>query len=544
MNLKHTSYGAAAWLATALLVVSCGSDDSSSTDGPDASVGGSGGSGGSGTGGTGGGTTGGTGATAGDAGQAGTGGTGITGGSGGVAGQGGIPDAGPDGEPTDATTDGTMTCSPLGAACTDGAECCSAFCDPSTSTCSADPMVCTGTGGPCVSNTECCSLNCAGGFCGQDLCISDGDACTVGGDACCSGMCNGGVCDDINGTVSSCMSAGNTCGDDADCCSKLCTDGTCELYVSHCVQLYDLCSHDNQCCGGVCEKASDADPYGYCSMLSVGPNRCADGAAGMVCDDCGMCCARACAPGPKGVMICQAASGCRPQGEICKTSLDCCGGDGQTGLPGSTSADVTCEKAADTDEYGRCKVQGCLPQGEVCQLIGGACSESTALPSNCCPTNANPSDPNHKKGECEFDTLLIPRCNGLKECVPSGGYCSSAADCCDDLPCVPDPNDNNRLKCFIPDDGGTTCIPEGGMCTSDGDCCPGSTCIIPPGEIFGICGTQGTGGSGGGPADSGTGGSGGSPECSAYGQSCTIDADCCFTDQGVTCIGGKCLIQG
>jgi hypothetical protein len=354
-------------------------------------------------------------------------------------------------------------------------------------------------------------------------------------------MCEGGVCKDINGSAA-CKTAGNACAANTDCCSKLCDNGACALYVSHCVQLNDLCSDTNQCCSGACLKASDADPYGYCTPLDIGPNRCKDGAAGMVCDSCGICCARACAPGPKGVMICQSPSGCRPQGEICKTAMDCCGGDMDTGLPGSTASVVTCEKSAPTDEYGRCKAQGCLPQGDVCQLNGGACSESTSLPSNCCPTNANPSDPNHKKGECEFDNLLIPRCNGLAVCVEAGGYCSSSADCCDDLPCVPDPNDGNRLKCYIPDDGGTTCVPVGGMCTNNGDCCPGSTCIIPPGEIFGTCGNDGTGGSGGG--DSGTGGSGGSSDCAAYGQFCGESADCCYTDQGVECIGGRCLIQG
>lgn len=564
MRIRRPLLAVMAW---ATLAVSCGESSDTTPalspvpvdDAGDASTDGSAGSGGQ----------------AGSAGAAGTAGLGGSAGEGGAAGQSdaGVTDAsagaaGDSGAAGSAGTAGAAgaggNCSPFGESCTGPSDCCSGVCDDASGTCQQHPMVCSAEGTACVSNTECCSLNCVGHQCQAQHCLGDGDDCSASGNECCSGMCTGGVCQDVN-QEATCKTAGNACTDNSDCCSQLCTGGYCQLGVSHCVQLYDVCSDDSHCCSGMCKKASPGDLYGACATLDVGPGRCSDGAAGMVCNTCGSCCSRACAPGPAGVFICQPPSGCRPSGEICKTTLDCCGGDTQSGLPGSEASVVTCEKASPSDEYGRCKSQGCTPQGDVCQLIGGACGESTALPSNCCPTNANPSNPAWKKGECEFDALLVPRCNGLADCVAPGGSCSSSADCCNEMPCVPDPDDGGRLKCYIPADGGPSCVETGGPCTSTSDCCLGDTCIIPPGEIFGTCGDQGTGGQGGGggappdggaagsageagaggqPADGGPGGAGGQPPCAGYGQSCTDGTDCCYHDQGVECISGRCLIQG
>src|SRR5690606_17315253 len=133
-----------------------------------------------------------------------------------------------------------------------------------------------------------------------------------------------------------------------------------------------------------------------------------------------------------------------------------------------------------------------------CQLSGGLCSESSQLPSNCCPTNANPSNPKWKRGECEYDPLGIPRCNGLADdyCVPEGGSCSNSGDCCEERPCVPDPDDDNRLKC-----GEQNCNEDGETCTTNADCCIGNACFIAAGEVHGSCSPStasgGTGGTGG-----------------------------------------------
>src|SRR5690606_13285335 len=218
-----------------------------------------------------------------------------------------------------------------------------------------------------------------------------------------------------------------------------CDDGRCSQQVSYCVQLGDICNGNSDCCTGNCVKSSDDATYGYCEVLEVGPERCKTGQAGMICGtDCAGCCSRACGPGPAGVFICQPPSGCRPAGELCVRDTDCCGGDPSSGLPGSGASDAFCERENADDVFGRCKSQRCTPQGDVCQLKEGLCSESSQLPSNCCPTNANPSNPNWKRGECEYDMLGIPRCNGLADdyCVPEGGSCSNSGDCCNERPCV------------------------------------------------------------------------------------------------------------
>lgn len=452
-------------------------------------------------------------------------------------------------------------CAPYTGACNDSNDCCSGACDVSSGTCAKNSTQCSFSGNACRENSECCTTNCVGNVCQAAACVADGEDCQDES-SCCSGLCAaGGTCQDINGRTSTCRSSGNPCTGNTQCCSGLCNEsGQCDIGSSFCTQIYDVCSADSDCCSGSCIRTGSAE-YGYCGVQTVGPNRCTDGEAGMICNDCGTCCSRACAPGPRGIFICQPPSGCRPSGEICKNTQECCGGDTNTGLPGAQESTVTCEKAVGA-EYGRCRSQQCTPQGDVCQLNGGACGSSTSLPSNCCPTNNQPSNSEWKRGACEFDALLIPRCNGLKNCRPSGGYCSSSADCCRDpndpnsvsLPCVPDPTDGNRLKCNDPG-GNDPCLQAGSGCTTNADCCQGALCVIRSGEIFGTCGSTpgtgggGAGGSGGSPGTGGTGGatggtgSSGAPSgCAVYGQNCSAPADCCHTDVGVTCFSGKCLV--
>jgi hypothetical protein len=464
-------------------------------------------------------------------------------------------------------------CGSYGDECQAAGDCCSEVCDPNN-TCGRNVIECNEEGADCAANTDCCSFNCDDGTCSDAACLDDGDECTEDGAACCSGICDGGVCGDINGPYTTCKSSGNSCEDDSDCCSALCDGGQCSQGVSYCVQLNDICTANADCCSGNCVM-EDGAAAGYCGQLDVGPERCKDGQAGMVCgSDCAQCCSRACGPGPAGVFICQPPSGCRPAGELCVRDTDCCGGDPASGLPGSGESDAFCERESADDVFGRCKSQRCTPQGDVCQLNGGLCSESSQLPSNCCPTNANPSNPNWKKGECEYDPLGIPRCNGFDDdyCVPEGGSCSQTGDCCDNRPCVPDPDDNNRLKC-----GTKTCNEDGDACTTNADCCIGNICYIAAGEIHGSCtppstgtggtgGTDGTGGSGtggsgtGGTTSTGSGGSSstdsggtsstdtgsggtGSTPCSAYSQTCGETSDCCDASLGVECLTGRCLIQ-
>jgi hypothetical protein len=150
----------------------------------------------------------------------------------------------------------------------------------------------------------------------------------------------------------------------------------------------------------------------------------------------------------------------------------------------------------------------------------------------------------------------VPRCAGAT-CVPAGGSCASSANCCNGLPCVPNPTPGGPP--YICYQGGT-CVPRCGSCTINADCCAGETCIAPTGSTMGTCGPCGpppppppdggsssggsssggssSGGSSSGGSSSSSGGTPDSGSCALYGQQCTTSADCC---NGIPCTAGRCV---
>ncbi len=418
-------------------------------------------------------------------------------------------------------------CLAFGQSCAAGGDCCSGLCDPASRTCVASVNTCTPSGGNCQSSTECCSLVCAGGVCSASACIADDQACASSA-SCCSGNCNGGLCQALD---TACRTAGNPCADSSQCCSGLCSGGTCKLGSSFCIQTGDVCSDSGACCSGDCQMGSGT--LGTCAAPPSGATNCSDGVDGSLCSACNGCCSRLCAPyAPTGVLVCQPASGCRVNGDLCRKDGDCCGAAG-TGLPGD--GNVVCQ-IDPGKAVGICRnPQSCNPQGDVCHFQNYACSISSAR-NDCCAGVGN-------SGVCQLDTLGVPRCNGLgTTCRQSGETCSSAMDCCDQMPCVPD--GTGLLRCYLPPgfsvDGGvpTSCVPAGGPCSINGDCCIGSTCIQEIGSTQGICGNL-TPPPGSPPTDAGTI-DGGAPICSEYGQICTSNEDCC---NGITCWNGRCMTQ-
>jgi hypothetical protein len=447
---------------------------------------------------------------------------------------------------------GECSCGPAGKDCLVGEDCCSGQCNPLTNTCVQVLGVCQQEGVPCGSGIECCTLSCVDGFCSGDACMPDGEQCDANGE-CCSGKCDDGTCADINnGSGFACETAGNNCDADGDCCSGLCgEDGSCSIGASYCVQRGDVCSSDGQCCQGVCAIA-DGDSTGYCTTQETGGTNCGERKiAGEVCgDDCAECCSRTCAPyGPSGVSICQPATGCRPDGELCRSAADCCGGNPDSSIPGAGQAE--CLKLSPDDIVGRCKVTGCNPHGAICgspDAGTAACGGSLSAPNgqSCCGKNLLPAGVN----PCSVDGLLIPRCDVLEGCVEPEGECATADDCCNGNPCVQ--HEDGAFRCFETTD---SCVESGGPCTATADCCVGSLCILSPGQATGVCGNtdppppDGTGGgnSGSGGSDSGSGGggsgtggngsgtgggssgSGGSTStvCAAFGQDCESHSDCC-----------------
>jgi hypothetical protein len=238
---------------------------------------------------------------------------------------------------------------------------------------------------------------------------------------------------------------------------------------------------------------------------------------------------------PTGVKVCQPASGCRIDGDLCRRDADCCGAAG-TGLPGD--GNVVCEIQAGK-ALGICRnPRGCSPQGNVCHYKGYSCSASSdSARNNCCDGVGN-------SGVCQLDTLGVPRCNGLgTTCRQGAETCSSAIDCCNRSPCVPDAK--GVLRCFIPPviDGGPVkyCVPSGGSCSITADCCVGSMCIQPIGSTQGVCGNvlpPPSRPDGGTPDGAISTPDVPTPQCAAYGQICTSDGDCC---NGIPCTDGRCF---
>lgn len=421
----------------------------------------------------------------------------------------------------------TVFCRPFGQTCASGQDCCSGLCDPATSTCVASINKCTATGEACTTSTECCSLACTGGRCSPNACVADNGACADSGQ-CCGGNCTAGVCQALS---TACRTAGNPCTANSQCCSTLCQDGVCKLGASFCIQTGDVCSDSSTCCSGECKKGTTGT-LGTCAPPPSGATNCSDGVDGTVCGACNGCCSRLCAPyAPTGVHVCQPASGCRVNGGLCRKDSDCCGAAG-TGLPGEGNVECQIEVGK---VVGICRnPRSCNPQGNVCHYKDYTCSVSSAR-NDCCAAVGN-------SGVCQLDKFGVPRCNGLGDtCRRGGETCSSMADCCNDMPCVPDAT--GVLRCYGTTgiDGGvpSKCVPFGGPCSVNGDCCVGTTCIQPIGTTQGTCGipsqppTTKPGLDAGAPDTS-------QPGCAQYGQTCTSAAECC---NGVPCTGGRCVEQ-
>jgi hypothetical protein len=318
---------------------------------------------------------------------------------------------------------------------------------------------------------------------------------------CCGGACNAGVCQAL---ATTCKTGGNACSASSDCCSKLCLGGRCSLASSFCIQNGDACTKPLDCCGGSCNIAA-GKTVGTCGALPAGASFCNGGTDGTLCNGCGDCCSRLCAPyGPYGVKVCQPAEGCHIDGDLCTKDADCCGAAG-TGLPGD--GNVRCEIPAGST-VGICRnPTGCNPEGNVCHFQNYACSISSAR-NDCCAAPGN-------SGECQLDKLGVPRCHGIGACVQAGSACAFDGDCCNGGHCVP--GANGALQCR------DTCSPSSDSCTVDADCCSGLQCFVPPGSTQGTCGM---------PQPPPVPDAGPPPMCALYGQTCSHDSDCCA---GVPC---------
>jgi hypothetical protein len=235
---------------------------------------------------------------------------------------------------------------------------------------------------------------------------------------------------------------------------------------------------------------------------------------GQACTDGGNCCSRLCVTTNTGGHVCQVASGCRVEGDICYADSDCC--SVQTQGTGSCNLDTTV-----TPPVGRCRnPMACDPEGNVCGGTGDGgvnarqdCCDCASPKFQCCKPDSNGV---HRcfgtppTGNCPTGYTGQPGC-----CIAAGQSCKFSSECCNSAPCVPD--STGALKC------GAMCVASGGACTTNGDCCVGLTCLFTPGMNAGTCGVP--------PTPTGT--DGGAPTCATYGQACAQQSDCCAM---LTCI--------
>jgi hypothetical protein len=396
-------------------------------------------------------------------------------------------------------------------------------------------LACGSTGAVCRTAADCCGLACVAGLCAASACLSDGTACTSGG-LCCSTQCGAnGTCTPLNTT---CKTAGNACTTGAECCNGVCNAShqcAAPSAVSYCAQTGDLCRGDSECCAGVCAIAAGAQA-GTCATLSTSCQ-----VDGTVCNGCGSCCSHFCGPfGAGGPHICQPASGCHVQGDLCHKDSDCCGGDATSGLPGAGL--IKCEpdpvygsrigtcggpKASNCPGGAATCKNACNPEGNVCHYKQTlVCAGNlTNVRNDCCDCISG-------KECCQPDATGIPRCNALAACVPVGGNCSFSGECCNHEPCLPDPV-TGSLRC------GSRCVSAGGVCTTNADCCTGMLCNSTPGALGGVCmiptppivspdaGVPGT-------QDAGTSTSiDAASVCAYYGQACSVGTPCCG---GTSCV--------
>lgn len=331
-------------------------------------------------------------------------------------------------------------CTTTGSGCANNAECCTGICqgnvcaEPNGATCNVAGDSCTTPG---ISN-ECCSRLCQDfdPSAGTDLrcgasqtCRSSGEPCSTGSD-CCSYTCNNGFCDAQphhadGGQVGAinCLVVGSSCQGSASCCSNLCGQDptgfvTCQ-YLGGCRPEAELCRKETDCCNfyaankgtdPVCEIFDPVQGIGRCRVITGG-----NAPAGELCSGGGN--QNTCAPNGDyctetifGVSRCAGecdggicgATNCRPAGDSCLTSDQCCS--------------RVCSPAGDG---GFACSAGCLSNGLACTTSSDCCS-GVCSPDGVCTTLLPPPDAGTDGGVCK----------------PIGASCTAGSECCS-LTCDP-----------------------------------------------------------------------------------------------------------
>jgi hypothetical protein len=355
------------------------------------------------------------------------------------------------------TTEGTAFCADSSQL---GSDFSTANCE-STADCSADE-VCVHT---CLPGTRCAPLSAQCDACpsGQVLCngscvsnncgnrgILDPTTCTCVCDPAFDRCKNNtdpnfqGCCPDPDGSIGcvplgtvcippTCAQNGSDCSDNRECCSGICTNGTC--FAADCPPDTKLCSN-----GQCAECCADTDCSG-CATCQFGTCACPAGTE-RVDTASGSTCARPCTTGAECL-----GGGCftTDQGSFCR--------------PASTDLVGECPSGSSTE----------CPAGSLCFLDvggtgGGQCQRT------CCTADTDCSG----CATCQFGTCACP---AGTELVTVNGTCRRGCSTSDDCP--------GDLICQASDEGGF-CSTGGevGSCPGRSTACPtGSLCVPPLGQI-------------------------------------------------------------
>jgi hypothetical protein len=194
---------------------------------------------------------------------------------------------------------------------------------------------CLGFGLPCSYAGACCSLACLPGppgmpsTCGSNpICAVAGQSCGNNAD-CCSDLCVSAIC--IGVTSGKCLPAGESCSGDSDCCGSKCgsVDGGATTRcapLGTCKVLGEICRTQLDCCSGAW--ALDDRNVQVCVAAppcGLGGNTC----RGQMGDRCGQdaeCCTGRCSIGDEGVSRCSSAAACGVECELCDQGPECCSG--------------------------------------------------------------------------------------------------------------------------------------------------------------------------------------------------------------------------
>lgn len=200
--------------------------------------------------------------------------------------------------------------------------------------------------------------------------------------------------------------------------------GNCDS-LGWCRATYEICATHRECCGYRCIR----DPFGFKRCVPIGGCRTSGeplnptglvNRYGEVCTVDWECCSGLCRPDEDGIWRCRKegmpvcgdpAFICLAHGEICETDCQCCAG-------------AACRVPRPPDASGEPFPKRCVDAGfPVCLDCGQRCGD----PGECC------------SGRCTLWEDRAFRCclETVVACTPLGGTCTTDADCCAPLFCVP-----------------------------------------------------------------------------------------------------------